>query len=214
MKRTAIIALSIVALGLYGAKSAADITGTSHDLTTQTTLLTNAGNTQICAYCHTPHSASGTNTTTPLWNHEDTTAAYTMYDSPSMNMVVAGAPAGVSLACLSCHDGTVAADQLLNYPNSTGIDAQTAVGVFTLGDSLGTDLSDDHPISVTYDTTLDPDFVAIDGATNTVNGLQLFGTGGDQVECGTCHSVHDNTNEPFLAVSNAGSALCLSCHVK
>ena len=146
MKKIALIAQTTVALALYVTTSSADITGTSHDLTAQTTLLTNAGNTQLCAYCHTPHSASGTNTTTPLWNHEDTTANYTMYSSPSMNMVIAGAPAGVSLACLSCHDGTVAADQLINYPNSTGIDPQTATGIFTLGDSLGTDLSDDHPI--------------------------------------------------------------------
>jgi predicted CXXCH cytochrome family protein len=213
MRKTAVIALLTISVVLFTTTTIADITGTSHDLTTQTTLLTNAGNSQICAYCHTPHSASPTNTTTPLWNHEDTSATYTMYDSPSINMVIAGAPAGVSLACLSCHDGTVAADQLINFPNSTGI-ANGTPGVFTLGDSLGTDLSDDHPISLTYNVTQDTHFVAPDTASNTVNGLQLFGTNGDQVECGTCHSVHDNANEPFLRVSNAGSALCLSCHVK
>ncbi|MEW8506551.1 MAG: cytochrome c3 family protein [Candidatus Thiodiazotropha sp.] len=214
MKKSSIFTLAFALLFLYSASSLADITGTSHDLTTQTTLLTQAGNTQLCAYCHTPHSASSTNTTTPLWNHQDTTASnYTMYSSPSMNMVIAGAPAGVSLACLSCHDGTVAADQLINYPNSANIQDGTA-GIFTLGDSLGTDLSNDHPISLTYNVTQDPDFHAPDPATNTVNTLQLFGANGDQVECGTCHSVHDNANEPFLRVSNAGSALCLSCHTK
>lgn len=213
MKKIVVLAVSLASFILFTSTATSDITGTSHDLTSQSTLLTNAGNTQICAYCHTPHSASATNPTTPLWNHQDTAATYTMYSSPSMNMVIAGAPAGVSLACLSCHDGTVAADSLIKFPNSSNI-ADNSTGTFSLGDSLGTDLSDDHPISLTYNVTLDTDFIAPDPLTNTVNGLQLFGAGGDQVECGTCHSVHDNTNEPFLRVSNAASALCLSCHIK
>ncbi|MBV2125319.1 MAG: cytochrome c3 family protein [gamma proteobacterium symbiont of Clathrolucina costata] len=208
MKKIAILASLLVSLGLYGTAAFAEITGTSHDLTSNTTLLTNAGNTEICAYCHTPHDASTTNTTTPLWNHEDTQATYTMYSSPSLDMTIAGSPAGVSLACLSCHDGTVAADQLLNFPS--GVNA--GQGIFSLGNSLGTDLSNDHPISLTYNAAQDVDFVA--PVNSQVNGLQLFGAGGDQVECGTCHSVHDNTNEPFLRMSNAGSALCLACHVK
>lgn len=131
-----------------------------------------------------------------------------MYSSPSLDMTIAGSPAGVSLACLSCHDGTVAADQLLNFPS--GVNA--GQGIFSLGNSLGTDLSNDHPISLTYNAAQDVDFVA--PVNSQVNGLQLFGAGGDQVECGTCYSVHDNTNEPFLRMSNAGSALCLACHVK
>ncbi|MES9940735.1 MAG: cytochrome c3 family protein [Candidatus Thiodiazotropha sp. 6PLUC2] len=208
MRNTATKALLLAFFTLFVTSSFADIAGTSHDLTSQTTLLTNAGNTQICAYCHTPHNASTTNNTTPLWNHEDTTATYTMYSSPSLDMTIAGSPSGVSLACLSCHDGSVAADQLINFPS--GVTA--AQGVFTLGDSLGTDLSNDHPISLTYNSTQDTDFVA--AVNSQVNGLQLFGTGGDQVECGTCHSVHDNTNQPFLRLSNAGSALCLACHIK
>ncbi|MES9833368.1 MAG: cytochrome c3 family protein [Candidatus Thiodiazotropha sp. DIVDIV] len=208
MRITAILAFILAAFTLFVTPSFADIVGTSHDLTSQTTLLTNAGNTQICAYCHTPHNASTTNNTTPLWNHEDTTATYTMYSSPSLDMTIAGSPSGVSLACLSCHDGSVAADQLINFPSGV----TPAPGVFTLGDSLGTDLSNDHPISLTYNSTQDTDFVA--PINSQVNGLQLFGAGGDQVECGTCHSVHDNANEPFLRLSNAGSALCLACHIK
>ena len=33
------------------------------------------------------------------------------------------------------------------------------------------------------------------------------------VECASCHDPH-TTNQTFLRVSNAGSAVCLSCHVK
>ncbi|MEW8323331.1 MAG: cytochrome c3 family protein [Candidatus Thiodiazotropha taylori] len=209
MRKTAILASIFASLALLSTSTIADIANTSHDLRGQTTLLTQAGNTQICAYCHTPHNASTTNSTTPLWNHQDTVATYTMYVSPTMANLPATAPAGVSLACLSCHDGSVAADSLINYPTGvTGPD-----GIFFLGDSLGTDLSNDHPISMSYPTTAqDPDFVT--PVDSQVNGLQLFGGNGDQVECGTCHSVHDNTNEPFLRMSNAGSALCLACHTK
>ncbi|MCG7870935.1 MAG: cytochrome c3 family protein [Candidatus Thiodiazotropha lotti] len=208
MRKTAILGIIFASLALLVTSATADIANTSHDLRSQTTLLTQAGNTQICAYCHTPHNASTTNSTTPLWNHQDTVATYTMYSSPSLDMTIAGSPAGVSLACLSCHDGSVAADSLINFPSGvTGPD-----GIFFLGDSLGTDLSNDHPISLTYNATQDPDFVA--AVNSQVNGLQLFGGTGDQVECGTCHSVHDNTNEPFLRMSNAGSALCLACHIK
>ncbi|MDH4234955.1 MAG: cytochrome c3 family protein [Gallionella sp.] len=41
-------------------------------------------------------------------------------------------------------------------------------------------------------------------------------TGDDQpyVECATCHDPHTANNPTFLRISNAGSALCLSCHDK
>ena len=34
------------------------------------------------------------------------------------------------------------------------------------------------------------------------------------VECASCHDPHTSANPTFLRVSNAGSAVCLSCHVK
>jgi predicted CXXCH cytochrome family protein len=34
------------------------------------------------------------------------------------------------------------------------------------------------------------------------------------LECSSCHSVHDNSNAPFLRETMAGSALCLGCHAK
>ena len=35
-----------------------------------------------------------------------------------------------------------------------------------------------------------------------------------KVECSSCHLVHDPSIPPFLRKSNAGSQLCLTCHVK
>lgn len=34
------------------------------------------------------------------------------------------------------------------------------------------------------------------------------------VECASCHDPHSNANSTFLRVSNAGSAVCLACHIK
>jgi len=34
------------------------------------------------------------------------------------------------------------------------------------------------------------------------------------VECATCHDPHNSTNSTFLRISNAGSAVCFTCHLK
>lgn len=34
------------------------------------------------------------------------------------------------------------------------------------------------------------------------------------VECASCHDPHTDANPTFLRISNAGSAVCLACHVK
>jgi predicted CXXCH cytochrome family protein len=51
--------------------------------------------------------------------------------------------------------------------------------------------------------------------TAPLNNLPLYSAtpGGavrNRVECATCHSVHSNTNIPFLRVPNA--QVCSSCH--
>ena len=80
---------------------------------------------------------------------------------------------------------------------------------------MGTDLSDDHPISFTYDAALataDGELATPSGG--TVGTLPLFGASSDQMECATCHDVHDDTNGNFLLMDNTASALCLTCHNK
>ena len=86
---------------------------------------------------------------------------------------------------------------------------------------LGTDLSDDHPISFTYGTTLatadgelfDPTITA-SGLGGNIDADMLFGATNDQLECASCHDVHDDTHGNFLIMSNTASALCLTCHNK
>jgi predicted CXXCH cytochrome family protein len=175
------------------------------------------GTDQVCVFCHTPHYSS--TASAPLWNKTVTTTVYTMYSSATIDMTIAGQPQGISAACLSCHDGTVAFDTFLNAPgtgfskqgswtwNGGKSDIKTSASAYVSGD-----LSNDHPISVTYDATKDPAFVtAVNGR---VNGLPLYGSGRNQMECASCHDVHDNTNAPFLRAANGGSVLCLKCHIK
>ncbi len=77
----------------------------------------------VCVYCHTPHGASGA-INAPLWNHTISTNApesfYTTYDelgTISLTQNVS-APGPNSLTCLSCHDGTVGIDSVINMPGA------------------------------------------------------------------------------------------------
>jgi hypothetical protein len=66
-----------------------------------------ATETQICAFCHTPHAATP-EPRTPLWNRKLSSASYTTYNSSSLDAVDLRQPGGKSKLCLSCHDGTLA----------------------------------------------------------------------------------------------------------
>jgi len=165
---------------------------------------------EVCVYCHTPH---GGQTSAPLWNRNFSTATYTMYDanhSSTIDMTVDPQPTGVSQACLSCHDGTVGLDVIVNVPNNyTGgapIGTRMPPGGFT---NLGTDLRNDHPVSVLFDNTADTKFHT--AAEIQAAGLQLYN---GKVQCGSCHNPHTAANRPFLRISNNASALCLTCHIK
>ncbi|MCP4682022.1 MAG: cytochrome c3 family protein [Desulfobacterales bacterium] len=189
--------------------SYAQIAGTSHDFSGEGW---SGGYDEICSACHTPHNADTSVTNAPLWDHVLTTAAYTVYTNPAtLDATMDNPPDGVSKLCLSCHDGTVALDAF-------GGRTPTA-GAITGDALLGTDLSDDHPVSFTYDTALatadteliDPDQAASGPDGGTIADEMLFS---DEMHCASCHDVHDGTNKPFLRIVNTASALCLTCHDK
>lgn len=176
---------------------------------------------EICVYCHTPH---GGQVSAPLWNRQFTTSTFVMYNdatggSSDLNMTFAGQPTGTSLACLSCHDGTIGIDVIINEPNGSSATPtnQTLEDIFTTGPDtikiLGTDLRNDHPISMTYDPALDAQFSPI--ADIETAGLKLFDDAGgnNMVQCATCHNPH-TTNPTFLRIANNQSNLCLTCHNK
>lgn len=158
-------AACFLAVGVSGVASAA-IINTRHNLGSSQTI-TNANESsvtaEICVFCHTPHAAS-TTVTAPLWNKgTQNTSGYTLYNSSTMQATV-GTPGAISLACLSCHDGTQAMDNVINAPGSGGYNQTGArfggaanwtgtnqSGGFMTGlAALGTDLSNDHPIGMRY----------------------------------------------------------------
>jgi hypothetical protein len=212
-----LVLFSVLALVVgFSGVSVAGITGSAHDFSG----FGFAGG-QICLPCHTPHNAQSD--AAPLWNHELSTATYTLYSSPSMTATV-GQPTGASKLCLSCHDGTVAVDSF---------GGQTGTLFIVGGANLGTDLSNDHPISFTYDAALatsdgglfDPttSIVTIGSGSSVRTGSisDVMLEGGTELQCQSCHSVHNDfvaldapSSGKMLKISIAASGICLACHSK
>lgn len=124
------------------------IAGSPHDLSSG--LDTNPDNNEVCVYCHTPHAAR-LDIEAPLWNKPSSSATYTTYDSTTLDGDVL-AVGSVSIACLTCHDGTQAMDSVINAPgsglNSSDINGSTLIGAAVT--NLGADLTNDHPIGIEY----------------------------------------------------------------
>lgn len=202
MKKLFVLCLALfIASAMYGQ----GITGSAHDFSA---LGWNASG-EICITCHTPHNADTTEPNSPLWNHEVTAATFTVYTSGTMDAGTPGQPDGVSQLCLSCHDGTVALD---SFGGATGTNMITGNAL------VGIDLSDDHPVSFAYQDSIDNGDSELHP---TTAGTSMGGTiatdllSGGNVECSSCHDVHDAYgNAGLLKISNAGSALCLTCHDK
>lgn len=160
---------------------------------------------EICIFCHTPHRATGVQ---PLWNHTLSEAAYTPYNSSTLKATI-GQPNGSSRLCLSCHDGTVA----LGKVNSRAASIEMRGGVTTLpagATRLGTDLSDDHPVSFTYDAAL----VTANGQLREPSALnqKVRLDHNNQMQCTSCHDPHNNEFGKFMVQNNTASSLCLECH--
>ena len=195
-----ILATCVLAAGL--APVLGGLAGSAHDFSSE-----GWSGGRLCMPCHTPHGANPNNVAAPLWNHEVTQATYTVYSSSTMNATV-DQPGGISRLCLSCHDGTVAVD---SFGGNTG---QT---MLTGSENVGTDLSNSHPISFTYDTALaTADGGLHDPATRTtaIGGTiakDLLFNG--RMECASCHDVHNGgLSDDLLRITTNGSQLCLTCH--
>lgn len=82
---------------------------------------------EVCVYCHTPHGANKL-VNAPLWNRTINTSSYTIYDKPRTLNRPIGQPGPNSLTCLSCHDGTISIDSIINMPGSGGYSASQETG--------------------------------------------------------------------------------------
>ena len=189
--------------------SGASITGTPHDLSGK-----GWGTTELCKFCHTPHSAQNV-AGAPLWNHQTTAQNnYALYTSATMQGVQTQ-PGPTSKLCLSCHDGTVASDSFGNAGVlQTGTHFMTATPTNLVGAAAS--LTRDHPISFTYDAALATadQHLVTPASTNYVDAARLIPLYNGKLECASCHATHDNQYGKFLRTSNGGSALCKACHTQ
>ncbi len=208
MKRAALMILAIGSLSLWVGTGMAGIATTQHNLSTSGPgTIKAASESQICIFCHTPHTASPS---APLWNRRDPGATYTPYSS-STAIGLPGQPNGASLLCLSCHDGTIALGEVLS--RATAISMSGGIATLPAGPTrLSTDLSDDHPVSFVYSSTLAAQRGELVNPATLTGAVRLDAAG--RLQCTACHNPHDNTFGKFLVKSDRAGALCQTCHVK
>ena len=178
--KTSITTIAKIAGGLTlmaaSSVAMASVINTKHNLGAGGTNNHTNGTTEICVFCHTPHGGNQS-VDAPIWNRKvSSSGVYTRFSSLGrITFDAREAPIGsVSIACLSCHDGTQAMNAVINSPGS---DSSYTVGTGTLGGGvggwsqtnmmstltpsdngsttgdiiyLGTDLRNDHPISMQY----------------------------------------------------------------
>ncbi len=197
------IELIIFLLTISSLQASTDIVRTKHNLSvTGPGEIKALSETRICVFCHTPHNAKPL---TPLWNRELEPVNYDVYASSTLR-ASPSQPEGPSRLCLSCHDGILAIGMVLRP--SGGIEVS---GAITPGrrSYIGTDLSDDHPVSFSYlDSLSNPEIVPVPPYDLTFYGFQY------NIHCSTCHDPHNNQFGKFLSMDNRYSGLCLKCHLK
>lgn len=238
-KFLSLIVVAVAFMFVSAGAAFAGIASSMHNLSPSGTGPIHATGTQldseICAWCHTPHAANSQFTGAPIWNKGTDSQVYTMYGTTVSGTQTKSAPNPVSLACLSCHDGASAINSVILQPGQSGSDftyvsggtnvafSTTSAGTaFKMPSTIappGTSLQNTHPVSVPY--TSGVAFLAATGASltnwagaSTVAQVLFTYSGTQYVECGSCHDPHITVNVDFLRANNSGSALCISCHAQ
>lgn len=228
--------LFLLAAGTLVLSAADTIVASKHNLSSTGWASAASAEKQLCKFCHTPHGApASTAEAAPLWGHDTSTITYA-----GLTNVAANGQSS-TMACLSCHDGSVA----INANTAVlGRDtSETALGAFTANATWGADgkilnkkddLSSNHPVNVAYPLTASymqnpvtqwtaspfPTLFAADGS--KIRSWAGFTGTAAYVQCSSCHSVHGSTvaytdgtaGKFMLAMPVDGSALCLKCHRK
>lgn len=193
----------------------------SHNLSSASTGPIRASTeTQVCVFCHTPHTA---NPAAPLWNHAGSSVTYNVYSSTTLNSAVP-APAAPSKLCLSCHDGTIALGQTVRNGNIDVVDTAgtlldpddsfSSTASPNLGGAAGNNLLNDHPLS--FAPVQDGLLVANITSSPPNPAVPEVKLRNSNVECISCHEPHrkdlDTTVQKFLVGDNRSGRLCLACH--
>ncbi len=248
--------ISIIAATIAFAAPISDIRNTKHNLSVNGPGEVRAvSEDEICVFCHTPHGANES-VPSPLWNRSLSSATYVPYDSSSMDAIGLGQPGGSSKLCLSCHDGTIAIGSV-NVLNGAVTDGDPLTADITMTGTapdgsmpvgagaqtgftrrLGTDLTNDHPISFRYDDALalaDGELRAPSASLHIDNRAPgqhpLAPLTDDELQCTSCHDPHvrDDAGEElkFLRMNRLQDGdpvtglfreqidiICLACHEK
>jgi hypothetical protein len=249
-KMTMLFALGAT-VALMPSVSKAELRGSSHDFSSGTNgyatyIWSGGGGTynNPCQICHIPHKAPDAGLThAPLWNHaasqNSSYVTYNQGNSATFNALNLTVQLGSSVACLSCHDGSMAVNQ--SYGATTPSQNGTTVGAtafyvptFAVETTLATagnfvkasgagpylgynNLTHMHPIGVSYQDALtaDPTLQSLP-APGTVFAQMLKGPK-QTVECASCHDIHQvigasGTVSHDLIVDLNNAALCETCH--
>ncbi|MCX6996595.1 MAG: cytochrome C [Kiritimatiellaeota bacterium] len=221
------VGMAVMLLGAGMESKAAGIKGSVHDFSLATW---NTSRHTLCGVCHSMHNTDP-NKLVPLWNHETSASVFTMYSSATLNATMDGQPTGVTLACLSCHDGVTAINA---YGGSTN-GAATNISSSAQG-YVGLNLTLNHPVSFDYRTAISggdalirsPDATPYPttGITSNQASLAAYSTLNKamlgnkyRMECTSCHDVHkqrggSGSSSILLVQSSAYGDLCLMCHIK
>ncbi|HSO86728.1 MAG TPA: cytochrome c3 family protein [Draconibacterium sp.] len=161
---------------------------------------------EICIFCHTPHNS---NPQVPLWNRNNSIYPYTIYNNSvsSTFNATTGQPDGSSLVCLSCHDGTIALGNVLSRSTDIFDGNGTKMPAGSRG-LVGTDLSDDHPVSFVFNSSL----ASGDGHLKYPPVYPATLDENSKLQCTSCHNAHNNMYGKFLVASKEFSDICLKCH--
>ena len=209
LRRVTHLLLACGLLGVLGgsalsAQSAGNMVDTKHNLSVSGPGPVRASTeTRICIFCHTPHNAAPDS---PLWNREIEPQVYSVYASPTLVAGVLPQPSGPTKLCLTCHDGTIAMGAVLNPPTGINMRGSGQLPPSGLSD-FGLDLSGHHPVSFSYFASL-PNLELQPLPPDDL----VFGGGGGELHCSTCHDPHSDPFGRFLVKDNRGSALCITCH--
>jgi cytochrome c553 len=172
---------------------------------------TNPRGTQICIFCHTPHSANVVGQA-PLWNRYFSSDTFQRYSSSTLqirkisNAQYGGnvVPSGSTKLCLSCHDGVSKLGAVYNGPEIAMVGGSiTNPGVIDIDSRASFNSSKNklksghHPVSFVYTQAIadtinstKPGVAALTYKMPVEPNVKLDKQG--RMQCTTCHDAHQN----------------------
>lgn len=229
MRKVLVLAAALVVTATQALAAQSSVVGSKHDLSTTgpgTVKTTNY--TEVCVFCHTPHTASTSTSLSPLWNRTTVTSASATTDLYNSSTLEAGSRPGAAGVlgnvqnsdaplCFSCHDGSNVGSGLVNpanrHANAQPTFATTAMATGNLLDGANK-LKNDHPIGMNYSAARTTDNGGTGLKDVSAAGITFYGTSSKIMWCSSCHDVHSDEFAPFLVKNNNQSGLCTTCHNK